>query len=316
MTTPDPPRAEVLVERVASDAEDGRRADVLVADWLGEPRSRTQERITAGEVTVDGRPVGKSRRVRAGERLAVETPAGAPAHDQVASMVPVPVRYADEHLAVVAKPAGLVVHAGAGVRDRTLVDTLLAQGLPLARTGDPERPGIVHRLDRGTSGLLLVALSAEAQIALSALLAKHAVTRRYTALVDGVPGERRATVDAPIARSTTTRTRFAVDPAGRRAVTHYDVEEDFGRAALLDVRLETGRTHQVRVHLSAIGHPVSGDTAYGASPVLAAQLGLVHPGLHARHLGLRHPVTGQELAFDEPLPQDLSEALDRLRAGR
>lgn len=330
MTTPDPgpeaagadrppaaPRpGAALVERVASDADDGRRADVLVADWLGEPRSRTQERITAGQVTVDGRPVGKSRRVRTGERLAVASPADAPGGDELAPVPPVPVRYADEHLAVVAKPAGLVVHAGAGVRDRTLVDALLAQGLPLARTGDPERPGIVHRLDRGTSGLLLVALSAEAQIALSALLAEHDVTRRYSALVDGVPGERRATVDAPIARSAATRTRFAVDPAGRRAVTHYDVTEEFGRAALLDVRLETGRTHQVRVHLSAIGHPVTGDAPYGASPVLAAELGLTRPALHARHLGLTHPLTGEELAFDEPLPADLAAALDRLRAPR
>jgi 23S rRNA pseudouridine1911/1915/1917 synthase len=300
---------------VAGPEQDGRRADVVLADWLGEPRARAQERLAAGEVRVDGRPVGKSRRVRAGERVTVAE-AVIPEDEAPAPLPAVPVRWADDALAVVAKPAGMVVHAGAGVRDHTLVDALLAQGLPLAPLGDPERPGIVHRLDRGTSGLLVVALSPEAFVGLSALIAERAVTRRYTALVDGVPATRRATIDAPIGRSPSGRTRFVVDAGGRRAVTHYDVEEDFGRAAALDVRLETGRTHQIRVHMAAIGHPVSGDLVYGASPVLAAELGLERPALHARRLVFPHPLTGEPVDVTEPLPADLAEALARLRATR
>jgi 23S rRNA pseudouridine1911/1915/1917 synthase len=213
----------------------------------------------------------------------------------------------------VAKPAGLVVHAGAGVADRTLVDALRAQGLPLAPAGGAERPGIVHRLDRGTSGLLVVAKTDAAHRGLAAALKARRVSRAYTAIVDGVPEQPRATVDAPIGRSPRQRTRFAVEDGGRPAVTHYDVVEAHGRGALLDVRLETGRTHQIRVHLSALGHPVAGDLAYGASPVLARELGLERPALHAGRLALTHPVTGARVEVEEPLPPDLAAAADRLR---
>ncbi|MBA2577186.1 MAG: RluA family pseudouridine synthase [Euzebyaceae bacterium] len=302
-----------LRERAVGPDDDGRRADVLLAGWLDEPRARAQERIAAGEVTVDGTVVVKSRRVRAGERLVVATP-GAAAAANIPPPPPVAVRWEDRHLLVVAKPAGLVVHAGAGARGPTLVDALRGMGVPLGGAADPDRPGIVHRLDRGTSGLLVVAKSDEAYRGLAAAFRTHDVEREYWALCDGVPDPPVATVDAPIARSAANRTRFTVDAGGRRAVTHYDVLEAFGRAARLRVGLETGRTHQVRVHLAAVGHPVAGDLAYGASPALRAELGLERPALHAGRLAFAHPVTGERVAVEEPVPGDLAAALAVLRA--
>lgn len=300
-----------LLDRVAEDHDEGRRADQVLSDWLEEPRARTQQRLAAGEVLVAGEAAGKSRRLRAGERVVVAAP---PLDHEPEPPPPVAVRWDDEHLAVVAKPAGMVVHAGAGVRGGTLVDALRGMGVPLAATGgDPLRPGIVHRLDRGTSGLLAVAKTDEAYLGLTALLRTHDVERSYTALVEGVPDPPRATVDAPIARSAAQRTRFAVDPAGRAAVTHYDLVESHGRVSVLDVRLETGRTHQVRVHLAAVGHPVVADRAYGGSAAVGETLGLERPALHARRLAFDHPVTGQRVVVEESLPDDLIRALERLR---
>ena len=303
------------LERVVPPSEDGKRIDVVLAGWLSEPRVRTQQRLAAGEVTVDGASVAKSHRVRAGERVRVLAPPPLAPLDKPPA---VPIRWEDQHLAVIAKPAGLVVHAGAGQGSPTLVDALRQMGVPLAPSPDPTRPGIVHRLDRGTSGLLVVAKTAVAYSGLTQVFAAHAVDRRYWAIVDGVPDPFRATIDAPIARSAAVRTRFQVQDPGRRAVSHYDVIEAFGRAATLEVRLETGRTHQVRVHLAAIGHPVAGDRSYGASPTLAAELELFRPALHARLLGLSHPVTGERIEVTEPLPADLSAALAILkgRGGR
>lgn len=299
----------VLLERTVGPAEDGGRADQVLSSWLGEPRARTQERIAEGQVHLDGDPVLKSRRLREGERLTVAPPAPVV---PTAPPPPVPVRWEDEHLAVVAKPAGLVVHPGSGVADGTLVDALRAAGMPLAPGDEDERPGIVHRLDRGTSGLLVVAKSVEAHIGLAAVFRAHEAHREYVAVVDGVPDPPSATIDAPIARDPNQRTRFTVSPSGRPAVTLYDVREARGRAAVLDVRLQTGRTHQVRVHLAAVGHPVTGDTAYGASAALAAALGLDRPALHAGRLGFTHPVTGARVDVEEPLPADLAAAVVRL----
>ena len=305
------PRAGL--DRVAGDAEAGRRIDVVLADWLGETRAAVQQRIADGAVAVDGRTVAKSHRVADGERLTVaaDVPA-APAPPPPA----VPVRHEDEHLLVVAKPAGLVVHAGSGTRETpTLVDALQSMGVPLAAGADVTRPGIVHRLDRGTSGLLVVAKTTAAREGLVATFQRHDVDRRYWVVADGVPDPPGATIDAPIARAQSNRTKFTVAASGRRAVTHYDVAEAFGRAAVLTVRLETGRTHQVRVHLSAIGHPVAGDTVYGASAALRAELGLTRPALHAAHLGFTHPVTREPIELDEPLPADLRAAYQRLGGG-
>lgn len=309
-----------LLEREVDHGEDGWRADQALAGWLDEPRARAQARFDAGEVTVDGRPVAKSRRLRTGERVVVAAPPAAPRP----APPEVPVRYEDEAVAVVAKPAGLLVHAGAGRRaEATLVDALAAAGMPLACTCGPHpdgtcpsgRPGIVHRLDRGTSGLLVVAKTGAALEGLGALLKARAVERVYWALVEGVPDPARATVSAPIARSARRRTTFTVDPAGRPAVTHYDVEEAFGRAAVVRARLETGRTHQVRVHLASVGHPVCGDRAYGASPAFAAELGLARPALHARRIAFTHPCTGARVAVEEPLPPDLTGARAAAAAG-
>jgi 23S rRNA pseudouridine1911/1915/1917 synthase len=299
------------LDRVADEAVAGRRLDAVVTEWLGEARAQVQRRCTDGQVLVDGEPAAKSHRLRVGERVVVR--AGAPAA-QPAPPPAVPVRWEDEHLAVVAKPAGLVVHAGAGLRpEATLVDALRGAGLALAESEDADRPGIVHRLDRGTSGLLVVAKTAAARQGLVRLFDAHGVERVYWALVQGVPDPPRATVDAPIARSPRRRTRFVVDPAGRRAVTHYDVTESLGEAAVLEVRLETGRTHQVRVHMAAVGHPIAGDAAYGGSMVLAERLGLERPALHAQTLGFVHPVTGARVRATEPLPDDLVRAVKRLR---
>lgn len=300
------------LDRVAGPDDDGSRVDVVLADWLGAPRAQVQQDIADGLVTVRGHPVAKSYRVAEGDRLIVAQPAP---QEPMPAPEPVPVRYEDEHLAVIAKPAGLVVHSGAGVHgSATLVAALQSMGMTLAPGDDPQRPGIVHRLDRGTSGLLVVAKSAAARTGLVATFKRHDVDRRYWALVEGVPEPPSATVDAAIARSSGNRTKFTVSNQGRRAVSHYDVEEDFGRVAVVAVRLETGRTHQVRVHMAAVGHPVVGDRTYGAAAALADELELARPALHATRLGFDHPVTGERIQVDEPLPDDLAHAHGTARA--
>ncbi len=296
-----------LLERQVEPEQAGLRVDVAVSEWLGEPRARSQERLAAGEVTVGGHVAAKSRRLQVGDLVRVSTPSP-PAAAPRLSPPSLAVRYEDDQLLVVAKPAGLVVHAGAGHPGPTLVDALIAAGVALSQAGDPGRPGIVHRLDGGTSGLLVVAKTDEAYAGLVKLLARHDVARDYWALVEGVPVPPRATIDAPIGRSTRRRTRFTLDAGGRHARSHYDVERAYGRAARVGVRLETGRTHQVRVHLSSIGHPVVGDLAYGGSRPLAAELGLDRPALHARRLAFPHPTTGAEVRVEEPPPADLLAA--------
>jgi len=296
---------------------DGQRLDVFVADVLGISRSAAAQRIDAGGVTVGGRPARRSRTVVEGEVIAVPeavVPEVGPAPD-----LP-PVRFRDEHLLVVAKPPGLVVHPGAGHQSDTLVDALRAAGIPLADGGDPTRPGIVHRLDRDTSGLLIIASTAAALTGLIAMLAERSITRRYLALLAGTPPEPRGVIDAPIGRHPNRRTRFAVVEDGRPARTRYRVLGD-GQVDGLDgsVRavtsvvcgLESGRTHQIRVHLDAVGAPVAGDPVYGSDGTTAIALGLTRPALHAAHLGFDHPVTGERIELTEPLPDDLREAWSR-----
>lgn len=287
-------------------AADGTRIDRVLARLLAEPRSASQRRLERGEVTVDGTVVGKSHRVRGGARITVADPAPPP---QRVTPAGVPVRYDDDHVAVIAKPAGLVVHAGAGVTTGTLVDALRAQGMTLAPADDPARPGIVHRLDRGTSGLLVVAKTAAALQGLRGQFDARTVGRRYCALVDGVPDVAEAVIDAPIARHPVDRTRFQTAPDGRDARTRYRVRASYDRAARVEVRLETGRTHQVRVHMAALGHPVCGDRAYGASDALARVLNLTRPALHAEHLAFDHPTSGVRIVVDEPLPEDMARAV-------
>lgn len=298
---------------VVDGNNDGDRLDRFVASTLDISRSQAERLVTAGLVKVDGQIGKKSLTLDMGATVSVVAAEESPS-EAVVVVPDISVRFEDEHLAVVSKPAGLVVHTGAGTTGATLVDALQALDMPLADTGDADRPGIVHRLDRGTSGLLVIAKSEAARAGLVRLFKSHDVERRYWSMVDGTPSPVTATIQAPIARDTTRRTRFRVDAAGRPATTHYDLIESYGRVSCLKVRLETGRTHQVRVHLSAVGHPVVGDSAYGADTAIARDLGLERPALHAEHLGFTHPVTGEWVALDEPLPLDLQQA-ERAAAG-
>jgi len=284
----------------------GERVDRAVALLTGWSRAEVQALLADGSVLVDGRVPAKSERVTLG---AVVELLAEPDAELLPEPEPVPVDVvdADPDVIVVNKPAGLVVHPGAGHEHGTLVHGLLAEFPELVAVGDRRRPGIVHRLDRDTSGLLVVARTPDAYEALVRALAAHDVDRRYLALVRGVPDAARAVIDAPIGRSTRRRTRMAVRAAGRPARTNYEriAADPDGRAALLECRLETGRTHQIRVHLAAIGHPVIGDAAYGTDtePVLG------RPFLHAYRLGFAHPRTGEPRSFHAPLPRDLLEAL-------
>ncbi|HJU02162.1 MAG TPA: RluA family pseudouridine synthase, partial [Actinomycetes bacterium] len=238
-------------------------------------------------------------------------PAGGP----VAEDRPLAVRYEDDRLLVVAKPAGLVVHPGPGHATGTLVNALLGRpGTSLsAGGGAADRPGIVHRLDKDTSGLLLVAKDDPTHTALARDLAAHRVERRYLALVQGRLPAATGTVDAPVARHPRDRKRMAVVDGGRPAVTHWKVLETFPAVQLVEATLETGRTHQVRVHLASLRHPLAGDRTYGADPTLATRLGLDRPFLHAWRLAFTHPADGRRVELTEPLPADLQGVLDRLR---
>jgi 23S rRNA pseudouridine1911/1915/1917 synthase len=304
----------VPAREVVPAAAEGERLDRVVALLTGVPRSLASELVAAGRVRLDGRPTAaRATRVAAGQELEVDLPEEEPAAGVVPDpTVEVPLVHEDEAVLVVDKPAGLVVHPGAGHGDGTLVSGLLARFPELAGVGDKARPGLVHRLDRGTSGLLVVARTPEAHADLVAQLAARTVERRYLALVWGVPEPRAGVVDAPIGRSERDPTRMAVSAAGRPARTHYRVAEAFDRpvaAACLRCRLETGRTHQVRVHLAAIGHPVVGDARYGGD---RQALPGARPFLHAARLGFRHPATGEAMAFESPLPTDLEDVLGRL----
>jgi len=300
------------VEVVVPEALAGERVDRAVALLTGWSRAEVQALVGTGEVHVDGRPVAKSRRLQAGETVRVVSGPAAAAPPGPED-VDVPVVFADEHLFVVDKPAGLVVHPGAGHHHGTLVHGLLALDPGIAAVGEPDRPGIVHRLDRETSGLMVVARTPEAYDALVTALADHDVEREYLALVCGHPANARGVIDAPIGRSVTRRTRMAVRREGKDARTHYEVTEWFvtPEVALVECRLETGRTHQIRVHLAAIGHPVVGDATYGG---LRRAVALDRPFLHARRLAFEHPVTGEPMAFEAALPADLQEVLDGLRS--
>jgi 23S rRNA pseudouridine1911/1915/1917 synthase len=300
------------VEFVIPDALAGERVDRAVAMLTGWSRADVQAIAERGEITVGGKAVAKSRKLAAGERVEV---IGQPAGAELPGPKPVPVhvRYDDADIVVAAKPAGLVVHPGAGHEHGTLVHGLLARYPEIARVGDPERPGIVHRLDRDTSGLMVVARTPAAYGALVDALASREVTRDYVALVWGHPENARGVIDAPIGRSTSRRTRMAVRSVGKYARTRYEVREWFARpeVALLECGLETGRTHQIRVHLAAIGHPVVGDAAYSGA---RAGIALERPFLHAQRLAFTHPTTGEPMHFEEPLSEDLQAILASLHA--
>lgn len=285
----------------------GDRLDVVVARHVGLSRSAAGRRIEAGDVFVDDTPGVKSHRCAAGETVEIaEETAARPRPPPMP-----PVRYQDEHLAVIAKPAGLVVHPGAGHRSDTLVDALRASGWP-AVGDDPDRPGIVHRLDRDTSGLLLVARSEAGHSGLIRQLADREVERVYLALVAGSTPER-ARLDGPIGRHPTDRTRFAVVANGKPAVTRWRrlAATEQPTTSLLTCTLESGRTHQIRVHAAAAGHPVAGDDRYGGGP-LGRELALERMFLHAARLAFEHPISGDLVVFTEPLPTHLATVLQAL----
>jgi 23S rRNA pseudouridine1911/1915/1917 synthase len=286
----------------------GERLDAFLAEPLGS-RARAQRLIDAGHVTVGGVSRPKRHRVAAGDVISVEEADVVPEVDPGAT-ADYAVPYEDEHLLVVDKPSGVVVHPARGHHSGTLSQALSARGA--AGGEDPYRAGIVHRLDRDTSGLLVVAKSDAVHRRLKEELQARRVTREYLALVEGRPPARTGTIEAPIGRDRRVRTRMSTDTdEPRPAVTHFALEEALAATSLLSVRLETGRTHQIRVHLQAIGHPVAGDPEYGT----AGFLGLERQFLHAARLAFEHPVTGEPVEVRSELPGDLAAALERARAG-
>ena len=305
------------VERRAAQvgiAQHGLRLDKLLVDIAGEfSRSHLQRLIDDGCVQVDGRVVTvASRKVQAGQQVVVELRPTAESQAFRPEPVPLDIRHEDEHLIVLHKPAGLVVHPAAGNWSGTLLNGLLAHHPGAAAL---PRAGIVHRLDVGTSGLMVVAKSERAYSALKRAFKARQVDKIYHAVVQGHPDPLRGTIDAPIDRHPGSEYKWAVVSGGRDSITHYDTLEAFRGASLLQIRLETGRTHQIRVHMAALRHPCVGDLTYGADPTLAARLGLKRQWLHAKELGFVHPGTGDPVRFDSPYPDDLAEALRILRAG-
>jgi 23S rRNA pseudouridine1911/1915/1917 synthase len=297
------------------DGLDGERLDAALARMFGLSRGAAAELIANGDVLVGGRPAAKSDRVPAGEWLEVTLPA--PAAPPALRPEPVPglkILHEDADIIVVDKPVGVAAHPTPGWTGPTVLQGLLAAGHTVATSGAAERQGIVHRLDANTTGVMVVAKSERAYSLLKQAFRDREVDKRYHALVQGHPDPLRGTIDAPIARHPAGDGRFAVIADGRPSVTHYDTLEAFRAASLLEVRLETGRTHQIRVHMSAIRHPCVADRLYGADPVLAARLGLQRQWLHAMRLSFAHPADGRRVEYTSEYPADLAHALDVLTA--
>jgi 23S rRNA pseudouridine1911/1915/1917 synthase len=304
MTTPGQRRVPV------PDGLDGERLDSALARMFGLSRARAAELIGAGAVLVGGRVAAKAERVPAGEWLDVTLPP--PPLPASARPEPAPgltVIFQDEDILVVDKPAGVAAHPTPGWTGPTVLQGLLATGYTIATSGAAERQGIVHRLDANTSGVMVLATSERAYSTLKQAFRDREVDKRYHALVQGHPDPLRGTIDAPIARHPSGDGRFAVIAGGRPSVTHYDTLEAFRAASLTQIVLETGRTHQIRVHMSAVRHPCVGDRLYGADPVLAARLGLTRQWLHAVRLSFAHPADGHRVEFSSAYPADLAHAL-------
>jgi 23S rRNA pseudouridine1911/1915/1917 synthase len=298
------------------DGLDGLRLDQAVARMLGLSRTAAADLIDTGQVLMDGTPSAKSERVHRGVWLDMTLPPPVAAPAEPSEPVPgLTVVYADDNIAVVDKPVGVAAHSSPGWTGPTVIGGLAAMGHRVSTSGAAERQGVVHRLDVGTTGLMVVAKSERAYSVLKDAFRTRTVDKQYAALVQGHPDPLRGTIDAPIDRHPTHDYKWAVVSGGRPSVTHYDTVEAFPAASLLDVRLETGRTHQIRVHFAAVRHPCVGDLTYGADPVLAERLGLNRQWLHAHRLGFTHPTTGEHVTFVSPYPPDLAAALEILRAG-
>ena len=303
---------------VVAPEDAGARLDAYLAAAFGLSRSAAERLLAEGQVAVTGGEANKKYRLRGGEEIALTLPDPAPAEAQPED-IPLDIVYEDEDIVVVNKPSGMVVHPAAGNANGTLVNALLhhCRG-SLSGVGGVERPGIVHRIDKDTSGLLVAAKNDFAHVRLAEQLKTHAIARVYDAIALGNLRDDKGTINAPVARHPTDRKRMAVcrRGEGREAVTHYEVLERFGQFTYLRCRLETGRTHQIRVHLSSLGHPLLGDPVYGGngSRFEAAHRDLVHGQcLHAGELRLTHPRTGQAMVFTAPLPPDFAKILALLR---
>ena len=311
-------RGVTIIEATIMPAADGWRLDRALADAVPTlSRERLKVLIAAGQVSRDGTATrDPARKAAAGDLFAVAVPAPAPAHNE-AQAIPIDVVFEDQHLIVVDKPAGLVVHPAAGNLDGTLVNALLHHcGGSLSGIGGVARPGIVHRIDKDTSGLMVAAKTDRAHEGLARQFAAHTVDRRYRAIVGGRPRPAAGTVDAPLARSPHNRKKVAVVAGGKHAVTHYATLQPLADAAMVECRLETGRTHQVRVHMASLGHPLLGDPAYGRTrpthrPLLET-LGFRRQALHAVRLGFIHPITGINLSWESAIPADMQELFSHL----
>lgn len=292
---------------------DGERLDAALARLFGLSRSRAAELVRSGQVLVDGTEPAKADRVRAGAWLDVDLPPSPAPVEVVPQRVEgMDVIHDDADIVVVDKPVGVAVHPSPGWSGPTVVGGLAAAGFTIATSGAAERQGVVHRLDVGTSGVLAVAKSERAYRDLKRQFRGRTVDKVYHTLVQGHPDPSRGTVDAPIDRHPTQDYKWAVVAGGRESVTHYEILEAFPAASLLEIRLETGRTHQIRVHMSALRHPCVGDMTYGADPTLAARLGLTRQWLHAVRLSFDHPGSGERVEYTSPYPPDLQHALEQL----
>ena len=303
---------------------EGERIDVALATMLGLSRARSSALVEGGAVQVGNRVVAKSHRLDPGETIQIREIremsdssdggpfAGPPTN---APSVEIPILWEDDDVVVIDKPAGVAAHPSPGWSGPTVTDSLSAAGHALATAGAAEREGVVHRLDVGTTGAMVVAKSAAAYTSLKRQFKERTVDKQYHAVVHGLLDPLVGTIDAPIDRHPSKDYKWAVVAGGRESVTHYETLEAWPRASLVKVHLETGRTHQIRVHMAAMRHPCVGDVTYGADPTVAKELGLTRQWLHARQLGFEHPHTGEYVSFDSPYPIDLEHALARLQVG-
>ena len=297
------------------DGLDGMRVDAGLAKLLGLSRTIVAAIAEAGDVVINGQSVAKSDRLVAGAWLEITLPAP----DRPVELIPIRVEgmrilFEDDDIVVVDKPVGVAAHPSPGWTGPTVIGGLAAAGVRVSTSGAAERQGVVHRLDVGTTGVMVVAKSEHAYTVLKRAFKERTVDKTYHAIVQGHPDPSVGTIDAPIDRHPKHDYKWAVVASGRPSVTHYEVMEMFRAASLMKVKLETGRTHQIRVHFSALRHPCVGDLTYGADPVLAKRLGLTRQWLHARALGFDHPADGRWVEFTSEYPADLADALEALRS--
>ncbi|HCJ54750.1 MULTISPECIES: RluA family pseudouridine synthase [Glutamicibacter] len=308
---------ETAIHELLVDPDDaGARLDAYIARVLQIPRTLASSLCKNSQVQVNGRTISKSLKIKVGDQLVVTIPPQAdPLEIKVEKVEELKIIADDDDYVVIDKPVGVAAHPSPGWVGPTVVGALMAEGYNITTSGAAERQGIVHRLDVGTSGLMVVAKTERAYTELKRAFKERTPKKIYHAVVQGLPDPLQGTIDAPIGRHPGHDWKFAVLDGGRDSVTHYKVIEAFGRASLVEVHLETGRTHQIRVHFSAFGHPCVGDQTYGADPKLGAALGLTRQWLHAKRLGFSHPVSGQWVEYESEYPADLDGAVELLREG-